>query len=87
LGSNAITDRTATQVVTLTTSGTTTALDVNLANSIINVSYDFISVAYPDGLTEVYTYKSGGSGGSVVATITVVYTTVAKDFVSTVARS
>jgi len=35
---------------------------------------DYIAVTYPDGDTEVYTYKSGGATGDTVATITCVYT-------------
>ena len=36
---------------------------------------DAITVAYPDGNTEVYTYKTGGASGTTVATITCVYST------------
>src|SRR5574343_392586 len=42
-------------------------------------NYDYIEVTYPVNTTEVYTYKTGGSGGTTVATITVVYTTSTKD--------
>lgn len=41
--------------------------------AMITDSYDYIGAAYPDTSTEVYTYKSGGSGGTTVGTITVVY--------------
>jgi hypothetical protein len=51
------------------------------------VAYDYLKVTYPDSLTEVFTYKLGGVGGTTVLTITVVYTTVDKDFVDTVTRS
>lgn len=36
-------------------------------------AFDYIGATYPDTSTEVYTYKTGGSGGTTVATITVVY--------------
>ena len=49
--------------------------------------YDYISVAYPDSVTETYIYKSGGSGGTTVATITVVYTSSTKDSLSSVTKS
>lgn len=49
--------------------------------------YDYITATYPDSVTEVYTYKSGGSGGTLVATVTVVYTDSTKANVSTVART
>lgn len=48
--------------------------------------WDYISASYPDSVTEVYTYKLGGSGGDVVQVITVVYTTSAKNYVSTVTK-
>lgn len=51
------------------------------------VAFDYVSVAYPDSTTEVYTYKSGGSGGATVATITVVYTSASKNNISTVTKS
>jgi len=41
--------------------------------------HDYISASYNDGtFTEVYTYKTGGSGGTTVATVTVVYTDITK---------
>lgn len=37
--------------------------------------YDYVSMALSGGnTTETYTFKSGGSGGSTVATVVVVYT-------------
>lgn len=50
-------------------------------------AYDYIAIAYPDGDTEVYTYKKGGAGGTAVATITVNYTDASKENVSNVART
>lgn len=43
------------------------------AAKLLPVEYDFIAASYPDDNTEVYTYKSGGVGGTTVATITVTY--------------
>lgn len=54
---------------------------------LVTEPFDYIGAAYPDTVTEVYTYKTGGSGGTTVATITVVYTDSSKNFVSTVART
>lgn len=54
---------------------------------LINFNYDYISVAYPDNDTEVYTYKSGGSGGTTVGTITVNYTDSTKDAILDITRS
>jgi hypothetical protein len=49
--------------------------------------FDYISVAYPIDTTEVYTFKTGGSGGTTVATVTVVYTDSSKANLSTVTQT
>lgn len=55
--------------------------------TLVTESFDYVSAAYPDAVTEVYTYKSGGSGGTTVATVTVVYTNSTKDAVSSVTKT
>ena len=47
---------------------------------------DYIALAQ-DTLTDTYTYKSGGAGGSTVATLTITYTTAAKTIISTVVKT
>jgi hypothetical protein len=42
------------------------------------IIYDYVAVTYPDVDEEVYTFKTGGSGGTTVATITVLYTDATK---------
>jgi hypothetical protein len=49
--------------------------------------YDHLGVTYPNGTTEVYTYKTGGSGGSTVATVTITYTDATKSNISSAART
>ena len=49
--------------------------------------FDYIAATYPNATTEVYTYKTGGSGGTTVGTITVVYTDSTKEFISTVTKT
>jgi hypothetical protein len=51
------------------------------------VSYDYISVTYPSVTSEIYVFKIGGVGGAVQATLTIVYTSSTKDFISSVART
>lgn len=51
------------------------------------IIYDAISVAYPSGTTEVYSYYTGGLVGTLVATVTVIYTNSAKQFISSVERT
>lgn len=50
------------------------------------VIYDFVSATYPDAVTEIYSFKSGGSGGTLTATVTVIYTDSTKDLISTVEK-
>jgi hypothetical protein len=57
-------------------------LDVNLIGtigSVLNsVNWDGGSLALPDAVTEIYSFKTGGSSGTTVATVTLVYTSAAK---------
>lgn len=57
------------------------------ASSIFHTEWDYMSVSYPTGSTETYTYKTGGATGSVVATIDIAYTDATKNDISTVERS
>lgn len=66
------------------------ALDSGLFNAsagLVTVAYDYIKATYPDTVTEVYTFKTGGSSGTTVATVTVVYTDTTKEFIDTVTKS
>ena len=47
---------------------------VGTGGMLSGILYDYVAVTYPDVDEEVYTFKSGGSGGTTVATITVLYT-------------
>lgn len=60
-------------------------LNVSTGTLIVSL-YDYISAAYPIDTTEVYTFKVGGSGGTTVATVTIVYLDNTKAKVSTVTR-
>jgi hypothetical protein len=66
---------------------TNTKLDTiltRLSGSLLPVAFDFIS--YTDGgATETYVYKTGGSGGTTVKTVTVTYTDTTKAVLSTIA--
>ena len=47
------------------------------------VVYDSVSVAYPNGTTEVYSFFTGGLAGTLVATVTLIYSNSSKaDLVS-----
>jgi hypothetical protein len=74
----------------LVTSGNTTEYKLrtfNVGGSLLSETYDYVSVAYPLATQEVYTFKSGGSGGTTVATITVNYTDSTKVNLSSVAKT
>jgi hypothetical protein len=58
-----------------------------LNSSLVNVAYDYVAVTYPTSTQEVYTFNTGGSGGTTVATVTVNYTDSTKDFILNVART
>jgi hypothetical protein len=49
--------------------------------------YDYIAATYPTTTTEVYTYKSGGSGGTTVATITLTFSDASKEQLTSVEKT
>lgn len=60
----------------------------NIFNSMISSAYDYIGATYPNTSTEVYTYKTGGSGGTTVGVITVVYSdAVTKNILTSVTKT
>lgn len=61
--------------------------EVNEITSLFIPTYDYFEVAYPETDEEVYTFKTGGSGGTTVATVTIVYTDDTKEFISTVTKT
>lgn len=48
--------------------------------------HDYIVASF-GSLTDVYNFKSGGSSGTIVCTITITYTTTSKAVISTIART
>ncbi len=51
--------------------------------------WDFVEVTYPDSVTEIYTFYSGtgDNTGTIVGTITVVYTTSSKALILSVEKT
>ncbi len=62
-------------------------LDVSTGGLFEGIVWDYISIAYTNSTTETFTYKTGGSGGTTVATVTVVYTDSTKVYISSVTKS
>lgn len=65
----------------------TFGLSTKNGGTLVPEAFDYISAAYPDADTEVYTYKEGGSGGTTVATVTVNYTDSTKALIANVTRT
>ncbi|MBK7380563.1 MAG: hypothetical protein IPJ03_16530 [Ignavibacteriales bacterium] len=53
----------------------------------VTESYDYIAVTYPTSSSEQYVFKTGGSGGTTVATVVVTYTSSAKTDLSSVEKT
>ncbi len=64
---------------------TSRAFKSKIIGAAVDVSWDYLAVSYPSGTQEVYTFKTGGSGGTTVKTITVNYTSSTKDAIDNVA--
>ena len=54
---------------------------------IADLVYDYVAASYPDSITEIYTFRKGGSGGTLLATVTIVYTDSTKVDISTAERT
>jgi hypothetical protein len=66
---------------------TDSSLPVMTMNAMVPRKFDYVTVSYPTSVQEIYVFKTGGSGGTTVATITVNYTDATKEFVSNAART
>lgn len=53
-------------------------LTTKTAGALINVSHDAIVPNFGGATTDVYSYKTGGAGGTTVATLTITYTDATK---------
>lgn len=58
---------------------------VTIANSLVQVPYDYISLTQAT-TTDTWVFKNGGAAGATVATVTITYTDVSKSVISTVAK-
>lgn len=67
--------------------GTQGALLIKSLGSIVPFSYDYIAGVETNATTETYSYYTGGSGGTKVATVVVVYSDSGKSFVNSVTRT
>lgn len=56
-------------------------------SGMLSETYDYVAVTYPTTTQEVYAFKTGGSGGTTVATVTINYTDTTKAFLLNVAKT
>lgn len=73
----------------LVTAGDTTEYKLRTysVSGMLSEGYDYVAIAYPTSTQEIYTFKTGGSGGTTVATITINYTDATKANISNVAKT
>lgn len=59
-----------------------------VTNSLVPEVYDYVAITYPTTSSEVYTFKTGGSGGTTISTITLTYSdAVTKEILTSVAKT
>ena len=68
--------------LTNTLSGTT---NVNITNGFNIPTYDYISLSQ-NTTQDIWTFKTGGSGGTTVGTVTITYTDTTKGTISNVTK-
>ena len=68
----------------LNTSGT---INTKETTGLVPFVFDYISADYSAPTSDVYVYKTGGSGGVSVATITVAWTDATKEVLASVTRT
>lgn len=68
----------------LNTSGT---INTKETTGLVPFVFDYIGANYAGATSDVYTYKTGGSGGTTVATITVSWTDSTKTVLASVTRT
>lgn len=68
----------------LNTSGT---INTKETTGLVPFVFDYIGANYAGATEDVYTYKTGGAGGSTVATITVNWTDATKSVLASVVRT
>lgn len=56
-----------------TDAGLTAVRTLGLGGFLGGIEYDYVDVDYTDGNITLVTYKTGGSGGTTVATLTITY--------------
>ena len=66
--------------------GTIETQPVQEKNLLVPFEHDYISLSQ-NATQDIWTYKTGGAGGTTVATVTVTYTSSAKEIIDTIVRT
>lgn len=59
----------------------------NLLGGLVTESYDYVGVSYPDTNSEKYRFYTGGAGGTLLATVDIIYADSTKDDLVSIART
>ncbi len=57
-----------------------------VSTGFIDFAYDYVVLTNPNSTTDLWTFKTGGSGGTTVGTVTIVYTDTTKCTVDDVTK-
>ena len=60
---------------------------LNVLKGLSITTYDTVQISYPTGTTETYLFKSGGTAGATVATVSLTYTDSTKSALSLVLKT
>lgn len=66
---------------------TNNKLDTNVFANLALPQFDYLAMVIAPAGTETYTFKTGGSGGTTVATVVIVYTDATRADISTVTKT
>lgn len=80
----AIADATTGDSMTVRPDGNATVIT---SNTLITDPFDYISAQYPVPNVEIYTYRFGGVGGTIIGVITVTYTDATKQLITSVSKA
>ena len=67
--------------------GLATEVTLEAVAGLVTLPYDYIAATYAPASSETYTFKTGGSGGTTVATVNIVYTDSTKSVLTSVTKT
>lgn len=67
--------------------GLATEVTLEAVAGLVILPYDYIAATYPSASSETYTFKTGGAGGTTVATVNILYTDSTKSVLTSVTKT